>query len=143
MPYEFLEDVTWADSAFKAWGVTVEATFTAAADAVMSAMIDDLNAIQPRQERVLCLENEALDMLLFDLLQEFIYYKDAEQLLLRIDHVNITELNGTYTLNTQARGEPIDPRRHNLGTDVKAVTLHRFALEQTAQGWQVFVILDV
>jgi SHS2 domain-containing protein len=143
MPYEFLEDITLADSAFKAWGRTVEETFAAAADAVMNAMIDDLDAIQFQQERTLHLENEALDLLLFDLLQELIYYKDADQLLLRLAQVHIATTKGLYTLHAQARGEPIDPHRHALGTDVKAVTLHRFALEQTAQGWQAFVVLDV
>lgn len=143
MPYEFSDDVAWADSAFKAWGPTIEATFTAAVDAVINAMIDDLQAIQPRQERTIHLENEALDLLLFDLLQEVIYYKDAEQLLLRIDDVDIAEMNGTYTLRAHAQGETLEPQRHELGTDVKAVTLHRFALEQTAQGWQAFIVLDV
>ena len=143
MPYEFLDDVTLADSAFRAWGRTVEETFAAAADAVTNAMIDDLDTIRPQQERILNLENEALDLLLFDLLQELIYYKDADQLLLRLAQVHIATTDGLYTLHAQARGEPIDPHRHALGTDVKAVTLHRFALEQTAQGWQAFVILDV
>ena len=143
MPYEFLEDVSWADCAFKAWGPTIETTFAAAAEAVMSAMVNNLHAIEPRQERTVHLENEALDLLLFNLLQEFIYYKDAEQLLLRIGGVDIEEVDGSYTLHAYLRGETLDPQRHDLGTDVKAVTLHRFALQQTTTGWQAFVILDV
>ena len=143
MPYEFLEDIAFADSAFKAWGPTVEETFVAAADALMNTMTDDLDTIAPQEARTLHIEHEALDLLLFNLLQELIYYKDADQLLLRVAHVHIAKTDEQYTLQAQARGERLDPQRHALGADVKAVTLHRFALEQTEQGWQAFVILDI
>jgi SHS2 domain-containing protein len=32
---------------------------------------------------------------------------------------------------------------HPLLTDVKAVTLHRFAVEKIAAGWKATVVLDV
>lgn len=143
MPYEFLEDVAIADVAFTAWGKTLEETFVAAADAVVHAMIEDLETLRSQEERTLRLEDDALDLLLFNMLQELIYYKDAEQLLLRVAQVHITETEGHYVLHTEARGERLDPARHHLGVDVKAVTLHRFSLEQIEQGWKAFVILDV
>ena len=46
MPYEFLDDIAIADIAFTAWGPTLEETFVAAADAVVSAMVDNLDSIQ-------------------------------------------------------------------------------------------------
>jgi SHS2 domain-containing protein len=143
MPYEFLEEVAIADIAFKAWGEDLEETFVTAADAVMNVMVEDLDAIQPREERQFTLENDARDMLLFDFLQEFIYYKDAEQLLLRVERVQITEADNLYVLQATARGERLDPARHRQRVDVKAVTLHQFRLEQTDRGWQAFVILDI
>jgi SHS2 domain-containing protein len=143
MPYEFLEDVAIADIAFTAWGRTLEETFVAAADAVVHAMLEDLEALRLQEERTLHLEDDALDLLLFNTLQELIYYKDAEQLLLRLVRVHITETAGHYALHAEARGEQLDPTRHHLGVDVKAVTLHRFSLEPTDQGWKAFVILDV
>jgi SHS2 domain-containing protein len=143
MPYEFLEDVAIADIAFTAWGQTLEETFIAAADAVVHAMLEDLETLRLQEERTLRLEDDALDLLLFNTLQELIYYKDAEQLLLRIVQVHITKTDGHYALHAAARGEQLDPIRHHLGVDVKAVTLHRFSLEPTDQGWKAFVILDV
>jgi SHS2 domain-containing protein len=143
MPYEFLEDVTLADIAFRAWGNDLEETFIAAAHAVMNAMVEDLDAIQPRQERRFSVEHEALDMLLFNFLQEFIYYKDAEQLLLRIQQLRIDETNRPYTLQATAVGEPLDSDRHRMRVDVKAVTLHRFSLAQSDHGWEAAVILDI
>ena len=143
MPYEFVDELTVADIAFRAWGGDLAETFGAAADAVMNAMVEDLDTIQPRDTRQLSVEHEALDMLLFNFLQELIYYKDAEQLLLRIQQLHITDDRRPYTLHATAVGEPIDPDRHHMRVDVKAVTLHRFALTQTERGWEATVILDI
>jgi SHS2 domain-containing protein len=143
MPYEFLEDVATADIAFRAWGKDLEETFIAAADATMNVMVEELDSIQPRERREFKLENEALDMLLFNFLQELIYYKDAEKLLLRVNQVEIRKKDQDHALEALAQGEKLDPGRHRTRVDVKAVTLHRFHLENTDQGWKVFVILDI
>ena len=143
MPYEFLEDVATADIAFRAWGQDLEETFIAAAEATMNVMVEELDSIQPRERREFKLENEALDMLLFNFLQELIYYKDAEKLLLRVNQVEIKGKDQHRILEAMTVGEKLDPNRHHTRVDVKAVTLHRFHLEKTDQGWEVFVILDI
>ena len=143
MPYEFLEDVAIADIAFRAWGMDLKETFIAAADATMNVMVEELNSIQPRERREFKLENEALDMLLFNFLQELIYYKDSEKLMLRIDQVKIKEEDNHHLLEAIALGEKLDPNRHRTRVDVKAVTLHRFYLEKVNQGWKALVILDI
>jgi SHS2 domain-containing protein len=143
MPYEFVDELTVADIAFRAWGRDVEETFVAAADAVLNAMVEDLETIQPQETRVLNVEHEALDLLLFNFLQELVYYKDAEQLLLRVQQLRIADDGQPYTLQATAAGERIDPERHHMQVDVKAVTLHRFALTQTEAGWEAAVVLDI
>jgi SHS2 domain-containing protein len=143
MPYEFVDELTVADIAFRAWGRDLEETFVAAADAVTNAMVEDLDAVQPRDTRILGVEHEALDMLLFNFLQELIYHKDAEQLLLRVQQLRLADERQPYTLRATAAGEPIDPDRHRMRVDVKAVTLHRFSLTQTEGGWEATVILDI
>jgi SHS2 domain-containing protein len=62
----------------------LEETFVAAAMAVFQVMVENLDAIRSCQERQITVEHEALDLLLFNFLQEPVYYKDAEQLLLSI-----------------------------------------------------------
>ena len=143
MPYEFVDELTVADLAFRAWGHDLEETFVAAADAVMNAMVEGLATIQPQDTRVLNVEHEALDLLLFNLLQELVYYKDAEQLLLRVQQLSIVDDRQPYTLQATAVGERIEAERHPMRVDVKAVTLHRFALTQTEAGWEATVILDI
>lgn len=143
MPYEFLEDIAIADIAFRAWGENLEELFIAAGDATVNAMIDNLDAIELKETRTFTLENDALDMLLFNFLQEFVYYKDSELLLLRSQQVQIEEKDSEYHLTAVTQGEKLDPERHEQRVDVKAVTLHRFELEKTDEGWTALVILDI
>ena len=109
----------------------------------MNVMVEDLDTIGRRQTRQIGLDAEALDMLLFGLLQEIIYYKDAERLLLRVEAVRIRHEGGLYFLESRAYGEQIDPEKHDLQVDVKAVTMHKFKVEQTGRGWETLVILDI
>jgi SHS2 domain-containing protein len=102
MPYDYLEDIGTADIAFEATGRDLPELFTAAADATMNVMIDNLEAIEPRETRCIALKNDAIDMLLFDFLQELIYFKDADRLLLRIREVQIDEKDDAYSLNATA-----------------------------------------
>jgi SHS2 domain-containing protein len=83
-----------------------------------------------------------MDMLLFEFLQELIFFKDAERLLLRVSEVGIKEEGGAYILRTEAWGETLDAGRHELLVDVKAVTLHRYRVEKTETGREASVILD-
>lgn len=143
MPYEFLEDIATADIAFRAWGKDLEELFIAAGDATTNTMIDNLEAIAPNETRPFSLENDELDMLLFNFLQELIYYKDSEQLMLRAQQVQISQENNLHQLKAVTAGEPLDPDKHEQRVDVKAVTLHRFQLQKTEDGWETLVILDI
>jgi SHS2 domain-containing protein len=141
--YRYLEDIATADIAFEAIGDSIEELFLAACDATMNVMVEDLQSIRTAQRRMLRLEDRYLDMLLFSLLQELIYYKDAERLLLRVGQITIREDNGRHVLEAEAAGEMLDQVRHELRADVKAVTLHRFVLKKEKGRWKALVILDV
>lgn len=143
VPYRYLEDIATADVAFECWGETLEELFIAAADATMNVMVEDLNSIAARKHRKISVNAEALDLLLFQLLQELIFYKDAEKLLLRIPEVHIQRRKNDFTLSAKAYGEELNPAKHELLVDVKAVTLHRFQVEKTSSGWKATVILDI
>ena len=143
MSYKFLEEIGTADIAFEATGRDLAELFTDAADATMNVMIDNLDAIEPRETRPIKLSNDMLDMLLFDFLQELIYLKDADRLLLRVPDVQIEEKDEKYFLKAQAAGELLDAARHHQRADVKAVTLHDFSVEKEDGGWKARVLLDI
>ena len=143
MPYEYLEEFGTADIAFEATGRDLPALFRDAADATTNVMIDNIEAIQSRQTRRIELSNDKLDMLLFDLLQELIFLKDAERLLLRMREVQIGERDENYFVKATAEGELLDAERHHQRADVKAVTLHDFSVERMEGGWKARVLLDI
>ncbi len=142
MPYRYLENVTTADVAFEAWGKDPEELFISAAEAVVNVMISDLSQIEPKRKIEISLRNPQLDILLINWIQEIIYYKDAQDLLLRPNRLTI-QRNGEYTLTAELQGEEIDPQKHDLLTDVKSATFHKFKLELEGETWWARVILDV
>jgi protein archease len=146
MPYKFLEEVGTADIAFEATGRDLPELFTAAADATMNVMIDNLDAIESHETRQIELANENIEMLLFDFLQELIYFKDAKRLLLRLHEAQISQKEEEYFLKAKVVGEQLDDVRHQQRADVKAVTLHGFSVKKQdapEAGWKARVLLDI
>jgi SHS2 domain-containing protein len=143
MPYTYLEEIAIADIAFQATGRTLEELFAAAADATVNVMVEDLAAIRARKRIPLRLENHALDLLLFDFLSEFVYLKDAKGLLMRAGTIRVGPQDSRFSLSGELYGEKLDPLHQPLRGDVKAVTLHRFDLKRTDDGWEAMVVLDI
>lgn len=143
MPYKYLEEIATADIAFEAWADTLQDLFVVCTDALVNVMIEDLDTIKKTESKLLRSKNNALDLLLFDVLQEIIYYKDAFRLILRLDSAEIEENKGEFLFEGTASGESIDPRRHELAADVKAVTFHQFRLNNREGIWNAHVVLDI
>jgi SHS2 domain-containing protein len=143
LSYRYLEDIATADVAFEASGKHLAELFRSAADATMNVMIDSLETIEKRESLEFVVQNTDLDMLLFNFLQELLFYKDARKLLLLVSVVAITENTSGFTLHASAFGERLDPAKHHPLVDVKAVTLYRFSLRKDDEGWKATVVLDV
>ncbi len=141
MPYQYLEDIAIADIAFRAEGRTLEELFTDAAIATFEVMVDTKN-VKPVTTRTIELENETVDGLLFDWLSELVYLKDAETVLFGKFDVSIKR-NDAYELKAKVVGENINREKHNLRSDVKAVTYHLFEVKKTGENWHATVVLDI
>jgi SHS2 domain-containing protein len=141
--YRLIEGLTRADVAFRAEEESLEELFRTAWRATLELMLPDPSTLAARERRRIAVANPAVDLLLFDFLGELIYYKDAEGLLLGLESLVLRGGPGEYRLEATAAGEAADPARHELGLDVKAVTLHRLAVERVPRGWRATVVLDV
>jgi SHS2 domain-containing protein len=139
--YRFLEGIAVADLAFEATGKSLEELFTNAAMAMLVSQADT-KTITSKETRTFELENDKVEQLLFDFLNEIIFFKDAEQLIFKSVEVKITK-NKTYKLKATFSGDFIDQKKHKLGNDLKAVTMHRFRVGQTKTGWQCTVVVDI
>ena len=89
------------------------------------------------------MESESLDLALLRFLEELVYYKDTEQLLLRPAGVAVVQRDGRWVIDGSLEGEFIDASRHELCADVKAVTLHRLEVRRANGSWEATVVLDI
>ena len=145
MSYEYRGDIAHADIAFDASAETLEQLFKEAAEATMLVMVENLTAIRPVETVEISIVQSNAEMLLFDFLNELIFYKDAKRLILLPALLEIREDKdgGGFTLQAKLQGEEIDVGRHHVNTDVKAVTMLRFSVTRVAEGWRATVVLDV
>lgn len=142
MPYRYVDDATTADVAFEAYGDSLEGLLSEAWSATLGLMVEDPGRLKKQERRRVSVESENPELLLFELLGELLYYKDAEGLLLALEDCELERPGDRYRFNATAQGERIDPGRQRLGVDIKAVTLHQFYLRQIEEGWEARVVLD-
>ncbi|HLY38405.1 MAG TPA: archease [Candidatus Binatia bacterium] len=128
-----------ADVGFEVEAPTIAALFERAGLATLAIAIG-LETVE-RQERI-ALEVRADDLtsLLHDWLQQLVVVLQARGIALSelgVDDVSEVAVRGW------GAGERVDRGRHRLYTEVKGVTYHELAVQQTAAGWSARVILDV
>jgi SHS2 domain-containing protein len=142
--FVFLEDVALADSAFEACGDSPAELFLAAAQAVIETMVNPFT-VCPSCPRTIKRQDQDLASLLFDWLSDIVYLKDAEGLVFREAVVQVTkdQAQDEWQLLGTLAGEAIDPGRHELRADVKAVTKHLYEVRRNGTRWAAKVVLDI
>lgn len=139
---KFHDDIAIADTAFTVKGKNAKELFENAAIALISSMAD-ITKIESKQERRFELLAEKLDVLLFDFLNELLFYKDSENLLFSQFNVKIDKSTQGHRLNAKVKGEPASPDKHKVTIDIKAITMHMFKVEKTKDGYEARVVVDI
>lgn len=134
-------DLIPGEAAFIAYGSTLSELFSNAASALFSIMVE-LSSVESKVERSVDLADPDQESLLIDFLSELVYLKDAEAMLFSRFEVKV-EKKEECRLHASILGESIDPNKHKLGVDVKAVTIHRYEFNQLTEGYSAQIILDV
>ena len=137
MTYETFEHT--ADLGLRVRAATLDELFADAARGLFSMIVPELDSVRPLQAVSFQIPGQPTDLLLFDWLNELLYTYEVRHLLLVQFQVRVNEAGLTAT----ARGEPIDPARHSLDHEVKAITYHGLKLERTNGGWLAEVIVDI
>lgn len=143
MPFEYVEDSVTSDVTFHAWGKTLDELFAAAVDATTNGMVADLDAIRPNERREVEVDATEIDLLLLRLLDEIVFLKDTEGLLVRAEAVHVNAEATPLRSRAILVGERIDRTRHELAADVKGVTLYGLRVENVDSFWRARVTLDV
>jgi SHS2 domain-containing protein len=128
-----------ADLGLRIRSADLDTLFAEAGQALFAAIVEDPGAIRPVQCLDFAIAGADREYLLFDWLRELLYRFDGEHLVLGRFAVQVKE-DG---LTAQSWGEPLDPERHSLNHEVKAITYHGLTVEKTEDGWLAEVIVDI
>ncbi|MFB6207448.1 MAG: archease [Haloglomus sp.] len=136
MSFELREHT--ADVAVAAEGETLGETFAAAADGLAAAMCDEIP--DGGECYQIGVHSESEEALLFDYLDDLIYQRDVEHVLPVDNEAEVFFRDGQWILRGRFRGVPLDRVR---AREVKAVTYSEMRVEQTDDGYEAYVVLDV
>lgn len=143
MDYEIIHDITSADLAVRIKGASPSELFINAGNTLMSELVEDIATISREDYITGTLRNPELDMLYFEFLNEFLFYKDSRSLLLLPESVEVSMGPGTYICRYTLAGEKIDRTRHNFRVDIKAVTLHGLKVYEHHGTFIALTVFDV
>ena len=128
-----------ADLGLRVTAEDLNQLFADAASGLFSVVVANPEAIAPREQHKFTISGDELEYLFFDWLNELLYTYETKHLLFAKFDVRVDQQG----LRAKALGEPVDPDRHHLEHEVKAITYHGLKVEQTDRGWQAEVIVDI
>lgn len=134
-----------ADVGVEAEGPDPAAVLAAAARG-MFAVLTDPATVRPRERWPVRASGPDWPLLLFAFLDELLYLHLTRRVLVAdVVDLRVEPPAGGRegTVAAVAVGEPIDPDRHELRVEIKAVTLHGLELAPADGGWRARVIFDI
>jgi SHS2 domain-containing protein len=135
LKYEFVEHT--ADITFKAYGRDLNQLFENAAEALESTLIM-LEAVALSSNTTIEMTSDSCDDLLYDWLAELLVMFEVNRFAVKKCIVNIAG----SSLSAECWGERIDPNKHTLNTEVKAVTYHNLQIKKN-KVYHTEITLDV
>ena len=128
-----------ADIGIRAWGSEFSEVFEEAAKALFSVIVD-LKTLSAGQKLKIELSRDSGEELFLAWLKELLFISETKHLL--FSEFRVLDLS-SGKLTAQIGGELLDPRKHVLGREVKAVTYHQFKLVREKSRYLAEVILDI
>ena len=135
MKYKFLEHT--ADIKFQAFGTTLEKAFENSALAMFNTMYSE--SVKNKIKKRIRVKGKDFENLLYNFLEELLFYLDSENFFLSKIKVKIDEKN--LTLEAEAEGD--EAKNYAIHLDVKAVTYNEMKVEKEKNKYACQVVLDV
>lgn len=110
------------------------------AAAGMFAIVVDMDLVEPLLERTVDVEGSDMEDLLLRWLSELNYIHLTEAMLFRTFSIMAMS---DVSLSAKIFGERIDPARHTIYTEVKAVTYHGLHVVELDDEWEAQIIFDM
>jgi SHS2 domain-containing protein len=135
--YETFEHT--ADLGLRIRADDLNSLFADAARALFSVLTENLDDICTVEEMPFAIKGNDVEEMLHDWLTELLFTFNVQRRLFSKFNVNILSTG----LTAVAWGEIIDPKRHEISLEIKAITWHGLKVAQTPEGWLAEVIVDI
>ncbi|MDO5859537.1 archease [Methanobrevibacter sp.] len=133
-------DVT-ADIGFKSYGNSLDEAFENAGLAIFN-IISDTSNIDSKISKSFEITSEDEVSLLYDYLEELLFYHEVEFMLFSKFDVDIKKTDEQFILKATISGEPIDWDKHERKTEIKAITFHMMDVKKTDR-YELRAIVDL
>lgn len=133
-------DVT-ADIGFNAYGNTLNEAFENAGLAIFN-IISDTSCIDSKIAKSFEITSEDEVSLLYDYLEELLFYHEIDFMLFSDFRVNISNSDEGYNLKATIKGETIDWDKHERKSEIKAITFHMMDVKKT-EHYELRAIVDL
>ncbi len=140
--FRFLDHT--ADVQVECWGSSLEEAFSQCALSLMTVITPDLSKITPSIEKDIWVKAEDKESLLFDFLSEFLYIFDVDGLIFNevwVVYINRTQLG--YEMKAIMKGEKFDKNKHEVGTEVKAITYSFMEINESLEKTSLKIVFDI
>lgn len=134
--YEFIDHT--GDIGIRVRGATPAELFAVAARGLYDILVDAPDVRAQREEEIV-VEGETDADLLRAWLAELLYRFSVDGLIFCEFKIELAE----GRLRAKARGEKMNPARHGMRTELKAVTYHALSVRREGDAWVGEVIFDV
>lgn len=143
MDYEIIDDMTHADVAVRVRGDSYSDLFVKSGRALMSEMLENPGDIFSLVVKEGVISGENIELLFFEFLNEILFFKDAESLLLLPENVSVIYEKGLYKCGFSLAGEKVIRDKHIFKVDIKAVTMHGLRIYKENELYIVETVFDV
>ncbi|MFQ6104689.1 MAG: archease [Candidatus Glassbacteria bacterium] len=141
MPYEYLDHQ--ADIGISSWGNSLEEALKDGALALFGVMAN-LDSVEAKSELVITCSAREESLLFVEMLNALVSKASLEGYIFReLSAVSIERTDDGLELTAKARGEELDPARHELGVEVKAATYSGLKYRKEAGKHYFKCLLDI
>ncbi len=134
MKYKYFDHT--ADAMFESYGKTIEEAFENAALAMFN-ILTDIKKVKAKEKIEFQIKTDTNEKLLFDFLDELLFYMDTEGLLFSKFNVKINK----KSLKCTAKGDKaINYKTHG---DIKAPTYNEMKISKTEKGYKIRAVVDI
>lgn len=126
-------DVT-ADIGFYAFGKNLNEAFENAGLAIFN-IISNTDNIDPQKSMEFEITSEDEVSLLYDYLEELLFYHEVEFMLFSEFIIEIEKTDDDYHLKAIIKGEDINWDKHERDCEIKAITFHQMEVNMSDDVW--------